>query len=88
MNNPNQSSPDERKTIFHDLVEEVDFARERGVSVRTCQRERQLLTSPPFVKIGRRIYYRTESIKAWICDLERSGFRASHSSRRRSEVLR
>ena len=73
MSTLDQSSPLARNTIFKDLVEEVDFARERGVSVRTCQRERQLRISPPFIKMGRRIYYRTESIKEWICGLERSG---------------
>jgi hypothetical protein len=51
-------------------VSEPVYAHIRGTSVRTCQRERQLRKSPPFVRLGRRVYYRVEAIQAWLVSNE------------------
>lgn len=51
-------------------VSELVYAHIRGTSVRTCQRERQLRKSPPFVRLGRRVYYRVEAIQAWLVSNE------------------
>ena len=48
------------------LVSEADWAQERGDSVRTLQRERALGISAPFIKIGRRVYYRRAAIEEWL----------------------
>ena len=53
-----------------DLVEEAEYARVRRVSVRTCQRDRHLRTSPPYIKLGRRVYYRAAAIQAWLLSNE------------------
>lgn len=53
------------------LIPEEEYAARRGVSVRTCQRDRQLRQSPPFITVGRRIYYRVESIREWLVQQER-----------------
>jgi len=47
-------------------VSEPVYAHIRGTSVRTCQRDRQLRKSPPFVRLGRRVFYRVEAIQAWL----------------------
>lgn len=52
-------------------VSEEDYARRRGVSLRTCQRDRQLRQSPPYVQFGRRIYYRVEAVRDWLVKNER-----------------
>lgn len=54
------------------LVSEHEYAASRGVSVRTPQRERALRIGPPYVKIGRKVYYRPEAIEAWVAAQERS----------------
>jgi hypothetical protein len=53
------------------FVSEEDYARRRGVSLRTCQRDRQLRQSPPYVQFGRRIYYRIEAVREWLVKNER-----------------
>jgi hypothetical protein len=47
-------------------ISEVAYAHVRRTSVRTCQRERQLRKSPPFVRLGRRVFYRIESVQDWM----------------------
>jgi hypothetical protein len=53
------------------FVAEKDYAARRGVSIRTCQRDRQLCQSPPYVVIGRRVYYRAEAVRNWLLARER-----------------
>lgn len=52
-------------------VSEVEYAHRRGVSLRTCQRDRQLRQAPPYVQFGRRIYYRVEAVRDWLVKSER-----------------
>jgi hypothetical protein len=52
-------------------VSEEEYARRRGVSLRTCQRDRQLRQAPPYVQFGRRIYYRVEAVRDWLVKNER-----------------
>lgn len=51
---------------IEDLIEEKEYAAQRGVSVRTVQRERALRIGPPFIKLGRKVFYRSESIREWL----------------------
>lgn len=55
-----------------DLMTEADYAAMRGVSVRTTQRERALRSGPPYIKLGKSIFYRRESVAAWIIAQERT----------------
>lgn len=57
------------------FVSEQEYAARRGVSIRTCQRDRQLRQSPPYVVIGRRVFYRVEAIRDWLIARERTGER-------------
>jgi len=51
-------------------ISEEDYAAQRGVSIRTAQRDRQLRQSPPFIRLGRKIYYRIEGLKEWLREQE------------------
>lgn len=55
-----------------DLLSEDDYAAQRGVSVRTVQRERALRAGPPYVKLGRKVFYRPAAIEAWILAQEQA----------------
>ena len=71
------ASPD----FLEGFISEEDYAARRGVSLRTCQRDRQLRQSPPYVVIGRQVYYRIEAVRAWLLARERSGERKPVASR-------
>ena len=51
---------------IQDLILETEYAKQRGVSVRTVQRERAQRVGPPFIRLGRKIYYRPAAIEAWL----------------------
>lgn len=53
-----------------DLILEHEFAALRGVSVRTVQRERAQRIGPPYIRLGRKIYYRPAAIEQWLLDQE------------------
>ena len=57
------------------FISEEDYAALRGVSLRTCQRDRQLRQAPPFVLIGRQVYYRLEAIRDWLIAREQAADR-------------
>lgn len=56
--------------ILDGFIAEEEFARQRGVSVRTCQRDRARRNAPPYVVIGRRTFYRVEAARAWLVGRE------------------
>ena len=53
------------------FISEEEYARRRGVTIRTCQRARQLRKAPPYVQFGRRIFYRVDAVRAWLMKNER-----------------
>ena len=57
---------------LENLLTEAAYAAKRGVSVRTVQRERALRKSPPFIKLGKSIFYRPEAVDAWIIAQEQT----------------
>jgi hypothetical protein len=56
-------------------VSEGEYAHRRGVSLRTCQRDRQLRQAPPYVHFGRRVFYRVEAVRDWLVKNEREADR-------------
>jgi hypothetical protein len=52
-------------------ISEPDYARRRDVTLRTCQRDRQLRKAPPYIKIGRQIFYRVDALRDWMLKQER-----------------
>ena len=62
---------------IQNLIPEAEYAHDiRGVSLRTAQRERAQRLGPPFIKLGRKIFYRKEAIEAWLLAQEQSQPRA------------
>lgn len=64
------------------FISEEDYADRRGVSLRTCQRDRQLRQSPPYVTMGRRVYYRIEAVQQWLLAREHRAERRPTGRRR------
>jgi hypothetical protein len=69
--------------FLNGFISEAEYAARRGVSLRTCQRDRQLRQAPPFVTIGKRVFYRVEAVRAWLLARERSLERAPATTRGR-----
>lgn len=65
---------------IRELISEADYAAERGVSVRTVQRERALRVGPPFIKLGRKVFYRREAVAAWLLSKEQAQPRAGRAA--------
>ncbi|MCA1777482.1 MAG: helix-turn-helix domain-containing protein [Loktanella sp.] len=65
---------------IQDLIPERDFAAARGVSLRTVQRERAQRIGPPFIKLGRMIYFRPQAIEQWLIAQEQAQPRAKQSA--------
>jgi hypothetical protein len=58
--------------LLEGYITEKEYARQRGVSLRTCQRERALRKAPPHVVLGKHIYYRIAAAREWLLKNERS----------------
>jgi len=67
--------------IFLGYIDEDEYCRQRGISLRTAQRDRQLRQSPPYTIIGQRVMYRIEAVRAWLLDRERQVERKASAPR-------
>ena len=56
--------------VFDGYLTETEYAQQRGVSLRTCQRDRALRQGPPHIVIGKKVYYRLEAVKSWLLEQE------------------
>nr|WP_309502351.1 helix-turn-helix domain-containing protein [uncultured Roseovarius sp.] len=65
---------------IQNLIPEADYAAARGVSVRTVQRERAQRIGPPFIKLGRAVFYRPAAIEEWLLAQEQAQPRAKQSA--------
>ena len=65
---PSLSTRDEIISDGRRLISERRVGAMLGFSKRTLQRWRQENKGPPWVKIGRRIYYDEDKLNAWIRD--------------------
>lgn len=55
---------------IQDLISEAEFARQRGVTLLTVQRERRRRKGPNFIKLGRVYFYREAAIADWLQSIE------------------
>lgn len=79
------ATPDLANTDFlQGFISEQDYARRRGVTLRTCQRDRQLRKAPPYIKLGRKIFYRVDAMRDWLVKNERIADQTPDASRARS----
>lgn len=63
--------------ITEDLILEQDLASELNRDARTLQRWRAQRMGPPFIRIGRQIFYRREAVREWFLSLEQTQPRAA-----------
>lgn len=65
---PTVDAPD----FLNGFIDEDEYARIRGVTRRTCQRDRQLRRAPPHIQLGRRVLYRVDAVREWLVKNERA----------------
>ena len=54
------------------LLKRVEAASQLGVSVRTLDRWGVIKVGPPRIKVGRYVFYRTETILKWLSSFDSS----------------
>lgn len=59
-------------SLLGDLLSEEDLARELGLTARTLRRWRALREGPPWLRVGRQIFYRREAVLGWLRGRERA----------------
>ena len=81
MQNPVSENESDRPAplMLDGYISEDEYARQRGVSIRTTQRDRALRQSPPYVIIGRQVYYRITAAREWLLARENNSTRQPQS---------
>jgi len=69
-------------SVLEGYITEPDLARQLKRSVRTLQRLAARQSGPPRIKIGRLIFYRIESVRAWLAQQEKKPAASFSSSSR------
>jgi len=69
-------------SVLDGYITETDLARQLKRSVRTLQRLAARQSGPPRIKIGRLVFYRIDSVRAWLVQQERKPATSALSSRR------
>lgn len=71
----------DRMDLQNDLMTAAEYAVWRGFDIRSEQRERAQRKGPPFIQLGRKVYYRKAAIEAWLLDQEQVQPRAAGAQR-------
>lgn len=61
------------ENLLAEFLTQREAAAELKICERTLDRWRRLGDGPPVTKIGRRVYYRRPTLRAWLCAQERQG---------------
>jgi hypothetical protein len=62
-------------------LSEREYARQRGISLRTAQRERKSGIAPPYVVLGKRKFHRLAGLRQWLLEREQCASGISIPSR-------
>ena len=62
---------DSAPSVLEGYIRETDLARKLNRSVRTLERLAARQSGPPRIKIGRLIFYRIDSVRAWLAQQEK-----------------
>ena len=57
--------------ILQGYIDEREYCTQRGISLRTAQRERRMRRCPPHVIFGNKVLYRIEAVRSWLLERER-----------------
>jgi hypothetical protein len=71
-----QELPTSAVGLLDGYIEDSRVAKERDLSQRAQRAERQRGEGPPYVKIGKKIYYPVDGFRAWLKSIERMPVRA------------
>ena len=82
LENPEGKQTDQLSSILAGYLTPKNLAQALGVSERTVARWHRLREGPPRVEIGRKVFYRLESVNTWIASCELPEARADRSRRR------
>ena len=82
--NAKSSSESPITDFLEGFISEPEYAHQRGVTPRTCQRDRQLRKAPPYIKLGRQVFYRIEAVRDWLMKNERTVDQTPDARRSRS----
>lgn len=63
-------SPNHSGVVAAEYLSSEDLACDLGVTLRTLIRWRDKRTGPPTTPIGRRVFYRRDSVRAWLLENE------------------
>lgn len=74
-------------SILAGYLTQKDLAQALGVSERTIARWHHFREGPPRVEFGRKVFYRLESVSAWIASCERPEPRAGRARRARLRAV-
>jgi Helix-turn-helix domain len=67
-----------------EYMDEAALAATLGIRVTTVRKWRRIRKGPPFIPVGRKLYYRRETFTAWMRSQERSFEVESEKARRRA----
>ena len=70
-------------SVLGGFLSESDLARRLHRSVRTLQRLAATRSGPPRIKIGRSVYYKIDSVRAWLVQQEKKPAESARSASRR-----
>ncbi len=78
---------DRLSSILAGYLTQKDLAQALGVPERTIARWHHFREGPPRVEFGRKVFYRLESVSAWIASCERPEPRAGRRRRARLRAV-
>jgi len=87
LQNSESNDTDRLSSILAGHVTPKELACALGVSERTLGRWHQFRQGPPRVEIGRKVFYRLESVSAWMVSRERPEPRADRVRRVRLRTI-
>jgi hypothetical protein len=61
---------DSGESVLAGYIRETDLVRQLNRSVRTLQRLAARRIGPPRIKVGRLVFYRIDSVRAWLAQQE------------------
>jgi hypothetical protein len=62
---------DSAPSVLEGFIRKTDLARQLNRSVRTLQRLAARRSGPPRIKVGRLIFFRSDSVRAWLAKQEK-----------------
>jgi hypothetical protein len=64
------ATPEVDSGLLTGWLDRTDLARELTLSVDTLQRWETRRFGPPCVRVGRKVLYRMEAVRDWLCEQE------------------